>query len=98
MDKKGKIKSDDILEGITRRTIITLAKDSGISVEERTIDRSELYVADEAFFTGTGAQVAWIQKIDNRFVGNGERGPIAGKLQDLFFKVVRGNVSQYKDW
>ncbi len=91
-------KSDDILEGITRRTVITLAKDAGIPVEERTIDRSELYVADEAFFCGTGAQVAWIQKIDNRIIGDGERGPIAGKIQDLFFKVVRGNVKKYETW
>ncbi len=91
-------KSDDILEGITRRTVITLAKDAGIPVEERTIDRSELYVADEAFFSGTGAQVAWIEKIDNRKVGDGKRGPVAGKLQDLFFKIVRGNVKKYEDW
>lgn len=91
-------KSDDILEGITRRTVIELAKDAGIPVEERAIDRSELYVADEAFFCGTGAQVSWIQKIDNRTIGDGNRGPIAGKIQDLFFKVVRGNVKKYEDW
>ncbi|OGK13714.1 branched-chain-amino-acid transaminase [Candidatus Roizmanbacteria bacterium RIFCSPHIGHO2_01_FULL_38_15] len=91
-------KSDDILEGITRRTVIQLAKDLKIPAEERVIDRSELYIADEAFFSGTGAQVAWIQRIDNRVVGDGKRGQIAGKLQDLFFEVVRGNVKKYESW
>lgn len=91
-------KHNDILEGITRRTVITLAKDMGIPVEERTIDRSELYVADEAFFSGTGAQIAWIQKIDQRTMGNGNRGEITGKLQDLFFSVVRGNEKKYESW
>ncbi len=91
-------KSNDILEGITRRTVLALAKDLGIPVEERSIDRSELYIADEAFFSGTGAQVAWIQKIDNRMIGDGKRGEITGKIQDLFFRVVRGNESQYDKW
>lgn len=91
-------KSSDILEGITRRTVLALAKDLGIPVEERTIDRSELYVADEAFFSGTGAQVSWIQKVDHRMVGNGTRGEITGKIQDLFFSVVRGNESKYDSW
>lgn len=91
-------KSDDILEGITRRTVIQLAKDSGIPVEERSIDRTEIYIADEAFFCGTGAQVAWISEIDKRKIGNGVRGPIAGKLQDLFFSVVRGNEKKYESW
>lgn len=91
-------KSDDILEGITRRSVLQLAKDQGIPVEERTIDRSELYVADEAFFCGTGAQIAWISHIDKRQIGNGKRGKISGALQDLFFKVVRGNESKYESW
>ncbi len=91
-------KSDDILEGITRRTVLQLAKDIGITVEERSIDRTELYIADEAFFCGTGAQVAWISHIDKRQVGNGKRGEIAGKLQDLFFSVVRGNEKKYASW
>lgn len=91
-------KSDDILEGITRRSIMEFARDLGIPVEERSIDRSELYVADEAFFTGTGAQVSWIAKIDHRVVGDGKRGPIAGQLQDLFFRVVRGNEKKYEKY
>lgn len=91
-------KSDDILEGITRRTVIQLATDAGIPVEERSIDRTELYIADEAFFCGTGAQVAWITQIDKRQIGDGTRGPIAGKLQDMFFEVVKGNMKKYESW
>lgn len=91
-------KSDDILEGITRRSILKLAKDLRYPTEERTIDRTELYVTDEAFFSGTGVQVAWISKVDNRIIGTGKRGPITSKLQDLFFKVVRGNTKKYADW
>ncbi len=91
-------KSDNILEGITRRTVITLAQDMGIAVEERSIDRSELYVADEAFFCGTGAQVSWIKSIDKRIVGDGKRGRIAGKIQDMFFRVVRGEEKKYEKW
>ncbi len=89
---------DDILEGITRRTIIQFAKDNKILVQERQIDRSELYVADEAFFSGTGVQVAWISHIDKRQIGNGKRGPITAKLQDLYFKTVRGNEKKYEKW
>ncbi|MDA1317109.1 MAG: branched-chain amino acid transaminase [bacterium] len=91
-------KTEDILEGITRRSILRLAQDLGISVEERVIDRSELYVADEAFFCGTGAQVAWITSIDRRKVGSGKRGKIAGAIQDLFFRVVRGEEEKYASW
>jgi branched-chain amino acid aminotransferase len=90
--------SNDILEGITRRTIITLAKDNGIPVEERTVDRTELYIADEAFFCGTGAQISWISQIDKRKIGTGKRGEITGRLQDLFFRVVRGEEKKYEDW
>ncbi len=91
-------KTDDVLEGIMRRTIIQVAKDEGIPVEERTIDRTELYIADEAFFSGTGAQFVWIKSIDHRLIGNGKRGQISSKLQDLFFEVVRGNSKKYEDW
>lgn len=91
-------KSDDILEGITRRSIMQIAKDMNIPVEERSIDRSELYVADEAFFSGTGAQVAWISKVDSRTIGDGTMGPITEKVRDMFFRVVRGNEEMYSDW
>ncbi len=90
--------SENILEGITRRTIVKLAQDMGIPTAERVVDRTELYVADEVFFSGTGAQVAWISKIDGRTIGDGKRGEITGKLQDLFFEVVKGNKKQYADW
>lgn len=90
--------TDDILEGITRRSIIQLAKDLNIPVEVRSIARSELYVCDEAFFSGTGVQVAWIASIDKRQVGNGKKGKIAAILQDKFFKIVRGDDPKYKDW
>jgi branched-chain amino acid aminotransferase len=91
-------KTDEILEGITRRSIIQIAKDLKIPVEERRIDRSELYVADEAFFSGTGVQVAWIAEIDGRRLGEGKRGPITAKIQDLFFQVVRGETKKYSFW
>ncbi len=91
-------KSEDILEGITRRSIMQFATDLGIPVEERTVDRSELYIADEAFFCGTGAQVAWIKEVDHRKVGSGKRGNIAGTIQDLFFRVVRGEEEKYEKW
>lgn len=91
-------KSDDILEGITRRSILQIAKDQGYAVEERSVDRSELYIADEAFFSGTGAQVAWIQKIDNRVIGDGNMGPITGKIRETFFNAVKGNDENYASW
>lgn len=88
----------DILEGITRDTIISMANDENIPVVERVIDRTELYIIDEAFFCGTGAQVSPITKVDNRIVGNGEVGPITKKLQTLYFDVVKGKVEKYKHW
>lgn len=90
--------TDDILEGITRHTVITIAKDLGIPVKERSIDRTELYIAEEAFYCGTGAQVAPITKIDHRKVGTGETGPIAKKIQELYFDIVKGKVDKYKHW
>lgn len=85
--------TSDILEGITRRSVIMFARDAGVPVEEREIDRSELYVADEAFLCGTGAQVAVVGSIDGRPVGSGERGPVTAKIQDIFFSLVRGERS-----
>jgi len=90
--------TDNILKGITRETIISLAEDMGIEVVERAIDRTELYVADEAFFCGTGAQVSPIVNIDNRILGDGKVGPIATELQKLYFDVVKGRVPKYKKW
>lgn len=90
--------TSSILEGITRRSIIQIARDNGIEVVERDISRSELYISDEAFFSGTGVQVAWIKAIDRRVVGNGKIGPITKKLQDLFFKIVTNEVKEYQGW
>ena len=88
-----------ILEGITRETVMTLAKDElGIETTERMIERSELYFADEAFFCGTGAQVAPITAFDNRMVGNGTIGPVTKKLQQLYFDVVKNNNPKYQAW
>ena len=91
-------KSDDILEGVTRRSIMQLAQDQGIPVIEQTIDRSELYIADELFFCGTGAQISWIQEVDGRAIGTGKRGPVTQKLQKLYFNTVRGNEEKYAGW
>ena len=88
----------DVLEGITRRTILQLANDLGIASVERHIDRTEVYIADEAFLTGTGAQLAWVSEVDGRTIGNGKIGPISQKIQKLFFNIVRGNVSKYSSW
>lgn len=92
------LSTDNILQGITRDTVITLAKDLGIEVEVRQIDRTELYLADEAFFSGTGAQISPITNIDHRPLGDGKIGPISAKLQQLYFDIVRGKVPQYKKW
>lgn len=89
---------NDVLEGITRRTIIELAKELKIAVEERPVDRTEVYIADEAFFAGTGVQVAWIAEVDGRMIGNGKIGPITAKLQKLFFDIVRGKEKRYSSW
>ncbi|MFW5703809.1 MAG: branched-chain amino acid transaminase [Patescibacteria group bacterium] len=90
--------TDDILEGITIRSVLKVAEDMGIPVVTRSIDRSELYIADEAFFTGTAAQIAWIARVDGRTVGDGTQGPITRKLQESFFKIIRGNDPEYDAW
>ena len=86
------------LEGITRDTIITLAKDQGLQVIEKRITRDEVYVADEAFFTGTAAEVTPIREMDGRTIGSGARGPITEKLQALFFDHVHGKGKDHQDW
>lgn len=90
---------DNILEGITRRTILELAKNElGLPVLERSIDRTETFVCDELFLTGTAAQVTVITKVDYRAVGNGKIGPITASLRDLFNEVVHGKVEKYNHW
>ncbi|HEU5434019.1 MAG TPA: branched-chain amino acid transaminase [Thermomicrobiales bacterium] len=88
----------DILEGITRRSVLQMAKDLGIPTEQREIDRSELYVADEAFFCGTGVQIAPIATIDGRRVGEAMPGPVTKQIADTFFSTVRGQNPRYADW
>lgn len=88
----------DILEGITRRSILQIASDAGIPVVEREIDRTELYLAEELFFCGTGVQVTPITSIDRRLVGAGNVGPITAKVRDTFFDLVQGKTTTYRDW
>ncbi|HOK08104.1 MAG TPA: branched-chain amino acid transaminase [Candidatus Hydrogenedens sp.] len=92
-------RSETILVGITRNTIIELIKNElGLNVIERPIARTELYVADEIFFCGTGAQVAPVRSVDRRIIGSGQPGPITKKLQEIYFKVVQGEIDKYKHW
>ena len=91
--------TDNILEGIVRRTMIQLLRDElQLEVIERTLDRTELYMADEPFFSGTGVQIVAITKVDHRPVGSGEMGPVTTNLRDLFFPIVRGRIEKYRQW
>ena len=99
--RKGKLYTPDLtsaLEGITRDTIVQLAKEIGLEVIEKRITRDEVYVADEAFFTGTAAEVTPIRELDNRAIGSGTRGPITEKLQAMYFDVVKGKSAKHADW
>ena len=89
---------DDILEGITRKAMIQLATDAGLPVESRSIDRSEIYVADEVFLCGTGVQVSPVVEVDHRPVGSGEVGPVATLIKDRYFDAVRGRLPEYRSW
>jgi branched-chain amino acid aminotransferase len=89
---------NSVLGGITRGTVIELARDKGIPVEERAITRDELYTADEVFLTGTAAELTPIREIDRRTIGAGSRGPIAATLQKAFFDVVSGREAKYERW
>jgi branched-chain amino acid aminotransferase len=86
------------LEGITRDTIVALANECNIKVEEKRITRDELYISDEAFFTGTAAEVTPIRELDNRKIGSGCKGPITNKLQTLYFDCVNGKHEGHMDW
>jgi len=86
------------LNGITRHTIITLAKEQGYDVVETTMKIEELYVADEVFFTGSAAEVTPIREIDDITIGNGSRGPITEKLQTMYFDLVHGRLDIHPDW
>jgi len=91
--------TDNILEGITRRTVMELAqKELGVQIVERSIDRTELFICDELFMTGSAAQIVAITKVDYREVGNGKMGSITGKLREKFDEIVRANNPKYAHW
>lgn len=86
------------LDGITRKTLIQLARDNGLTVVEKRITRDEVYIADEAFFTGTAAEVTPIRELDGRLIGSGTRGPVTKQLQDQYFDLVLGRLEAYRHW
>ncbi len=99
--KNGRLYTPDLascLDGITRDALITIAKDEGIEVIEKRITRDEMYCCDEAFFTGTAAEVTPIRELDNREIGEGRRGPMTTKLQSMFFDIVAGKSPKYARW
>ena len=99
--QKGKLVTPELtscLEGITRATIFSFAEELGLEVRERRITRDEVYVADEAFFTGTAAEVLPIRELDGRKIGTGKRGPITEKLQSMYIDQVRGKRSEFPEW
>ncbi len=87
-----------ILEGITRESVIKIARDQGIVVREERFTRDEVYISNEAFFTGTAAEITPIRELDGRAVGTGEPGPITKKIQTIFFDTVKGKVDTYGSW
>jgi branched-chain amino acid aminotransferase len=87
-----------ILEGVTRNSIIEIANDEGIKIVEERFTRDEIYIADEAFFTGTAAEVTPIKEVDGRTIGNGRPGKITKRLQSIFFDTVKGKNKKYKSW
>ena len=100
--KRGKLTTPPvnaaILPGITRDSIIRMARDDGLEVEERAITRDELYIADEVFFVGTASEVTPVREIDDRSIGEGKPGPVTLKLQAEYFEVVKGKQTRYPEW
>jgi branched-chain amino acid aminotransferase len=99
--QNGELKTPEVtsaLEGITRDTLMTLARESGLTVREGRITRDEVYIADEAFFTGTAAEVTPVRELDGRVIGGGKRGPITERLQKLYFDVVHGRSEAHAAW
>ena len=99
--KDGKIYEPEIasaLTGITRDSIFRIAAEMGLQVQSRRLTRDDIYIADEAFFTGTAAEVTPIRELDSRVIGNGKRGPITEKIQSRFFEVVNGRAPEYESW
>jgi branched-chain amino acid aminotransferase len=92
------VSASGALAGVTADSVVTIARDLGHEVSEELLRRPDLYLADEAFLTGTAAEVVPIVSADDRTIGSGEPGPITRAIQDAFFTTVRGEVDQYKDW
>ncbi len=90
--------NSNLLEGITRDSIIKIARDSDLQVTERTVNRSELYISDEAFICGSSARITPILSIDKRMIGNGEMGPITAKLSDKYANIQKGKINDYSGW
>lgn len=90
--------SSSILEGITRDTIITLAREMGLTVQEARVTRDQLWLADEVFLTGTAAEITPVREVDNRAIGEGTVGPITKKIQTKFFDIVRGSDNSHPEW
>ena len=86
------------LDGITRNTVSRIIEDEGLKLVEKRITRDEIYICDEAFFTGTAAEVTPIRELDNRQIGSGSRGPITEKIQSRFFDAVYGRIPEYEGW
>jgi branched-chain amino acid aminotransferase len=99
--RDGKLKTTpptSILEGITRDSILTIARDEGVAVKEERFTRDEVYISDEAFFTGTAAEITPVRELDGRAIGSGKRGPLTEKLQRKFFDTVKGRDPKYGHW
>ncbi|MGH8751944.1 MAG: branched-chain amino acid transaminase [Burkholderiales bacterium] len=99
--KNGKLYEPELtsaLIGITRDAVITLAREAGYEVSARRITRDDVYTADEAFFTGTAAEVTPVRELDGRRIGSGKRGPITAKIQKMFFDCVNGKSAKHRDW
>ncbi len=90
--------TDNILEGIVRQSVLRIAYDEKLSVDVRAIDRTELYIAEEVFLCGTGAQISPVTAIDHRPVGEGVIGPVTRRISDLYFRAVRGDHERYRSW
>ncbi|MBI3755998.1 MAG: aminotransferase class IV, partial [Deltaproteobacteria bacterium] len=86
------------LKGITRDSVMTIAKDKGFEVKEERFTRDELYIADEAFFTGTAAELTPIREADRRIIGQGKPGPVTKTIQETFFNIVKGKEKKYEGW
>jgi branched-chain amino acid aminotransferase len=90
--------SSPILAGITRRSVLRILRDVGHPVEEVTFTRDALYISNEVFFTGTAAEITPVREVDNRRIGTGAPGPVVKKVQDMYFRVVRGQEPRYAEW